>query len=66
MPIEEDKIRRGIARINWAGRMQVLSQKPLIIVDGAHNVHGVKALIRTLDKVFPDRQTQLYSLHSGR
>jgi len=56
MPIEEDKIRRGIARINWAGRMQVLSQKPLIIVDGAHNVHGVKALIRTLDKVFPDRK----------
>lgn len=56
LPIEEDKIRAGISKINWAGRMQVLSQKPLIIVDGAHNVHGVKALMRTLERVFPGQK----------
>lgn len=56
LPFDEAKIRSGIASINWAGRMQVLSQKPLIIVDGAHNVHGVKALIKTLDSVFEDAE----------
>ena len=56
IPIDEQKIRKALSRINWAGRMQVLSQKPLIIVDGAHNVHGVKALIKTLDKVFPHKK----------
>ncbi|MCB5267207.1 MAG: bifunctional folylpolyglutamate synthase/dihydrofolate synthase [Candidatus Cloacimonetes bacterium] len=56
LPIMEDTIRKGLASINWAGRMQVLSQKPMIIVDGAHNVHGVKALVRTLEKVFPHQK----------
>jgi dihydrofolate synthase/folylpolyglutamate synthase len=36
--------------------MQVLSTQPTVIVDGAHNVHGVTALMATLNKVFPDRK----------
>ncbi|HPI24928.1 MAG: bifunctional folylpolyglutamate synthase/dihydrofolate synthase [Candidatus Cloacimonetes bacterium] len=56
LPVYEDTIRKGISSINWAGRMQVLSQKPLIIVDGAHNVHGVSALTKTLNKVFPSKK----------
>ncbi len=56
LPVDEDTIRGGISSINWAGRMQVLSQKPLIIVDGAHNVHGVTALTKTLNKVFPSKK----------
>ncbi|HQQ68602.1 MAG TPA: cyanophycin synthetase, partial [Candidatus Cloacimonadota bacterium] len=56
LPVHEDTIRQGIASINWAGRMQVLSHQPLIIVDGAHNVHGVTALTKTLNKVFPQKK----------
>jgi dihydrofolate synthase/folylpolyglutamate synthase len=36
----------------------VLSQKPIIIIDGAHNVHGVKALMSTLEKIFPNRKVK--------
>jgi len=52
----EDAIRNAVASINWQGRMQVLSTSPTLIIDGAHNVHGVKALVNTLNKVFPNRK----------
>jgi len=54
--IEPDKIRAALSKVAWAGRMQVLRLNPTVIVDGAHNVHGVKALMKTLDKVYPDRK----------
>jgi dihydrofolate synthase/folylpolyglutamate synthase len=53
---DEQKVRQALGKVNWAGRMQVLSLKPTVIVDGAHNVHGVKALMSTLSKVFPERK----------
>lgn len=49
-------IRHALFNINWQGRMQVLSQSPAIIADGAHNVQGVQALLNTLVKVFPGRR----------
>lgn len=52
----ESFIRQALQNINWQGRMQVLSTSPVIIIDGAHNVHGVKALTRTLEKMFPNRK----------
>ena len=54
--IHPDKIRGALSRVVWAGRMQVLRLKPTVIVDGAHNVHGVRALMKTLEKVYPGRK----------
>ncbi|MCB5263904.1 MAG: folylpolyglutamate synthase/dihydrofolate synthase family protein [Candidatus Cloacimonadaceae bacterium] len=56
LQISEKNIRNALMQINWAGRMQVLSTRPTVIVDGAHNVHGVNALMATLNKVFPERK----------
>ena len=53
---DQDKVREALAKINWFGRMQVLSLAPTVIIDGAHNVHGVRALMGSLDKVYPDRK----------
>jgi len=50
------KLRRGLTRVNWSGRMQVLSERPAIILDGAHNVQGVEALLRTLRRLWPRRR----------
>jgi len=54
--ISESSIRQAIRQINWQGRMQLLSTSPVLIVDGAHNVHGIKALKRSLDKIYPGRK----------
>lgn len=37
-------ISTGIATTKWQGRLQVISREPLIIVDGAHNPDGARAL----------------------
>ncbi len=58
LPVAEEVIRKALQHISWKGRMQVLSQKPIIIIDGAHNVHGVKALMSTLEKIFPNRKVK--------
>lgn len=42
--IAEEAIRRGLQKARWPGRLEVLRQKPLFLVDGAHNPKGVEAL----------------------
>ena len=54
--ISENAIRSALARVNWKGRMQILSFQPVIIVDGAHNVQGVQALLNTLRHLYPRRK----------
>ena len=38
------------------GRMQILSHKPTVIIDGAHNEEGIKALTNNLKKLFPNKK----------
>jgi len=44
---------KALQHVNWIGRMQVLSQSPLVIVDGAHNEEGVDALVHSIKTLFP-------------
>ena len=46
--IPVDDIQRGFAQVSWPGRMEVLSRNPLFVVDGAHNLHSVAALMDSL------------------
>ncbi len=41
-------IRAGIRQARWAGRMELVSEQPWVLLDGAHNVHGVTALAESL------------------
>ncbi|MDD3234939.1 MAG: bifunctional folylpolyglutamate synthase/dihydrofolate synthase [Candidatus Cloacimonetes bacterium] len=54
--VQEESVRLALQSINWQGRMQVLSTSPVLIIDGAHNVHGVTALMKTLASMFPQRK----------
>jgi dihydrofolate synthase/folylpolyglutamate synthase len=53
--VDEDAIRRGFAQVVWPGRLQVVSQSPLVILDGAHNDYSAYRLKRSLDTIYPDR-----------
>lgn len=46
-------IREGIRKTRWEGRMEILSQTPFFMVDGAHNGNGVAALAESLRTLFP-------------
>lgn len=38
----------GLRKTTWLARMEVVSREPLIIIDGAHNLHGIKGLATSL------------------
>jgi len=54
IPVPEEKIRAGLASVNWPGRLQLV-EKPngrKILLDGAHNVAGAETLRAALEKNF--------------
>ncbi len=46
----------GLKNARWPGRMDVISQDPYILIDGAHNPSGVQALHDSLVKYFPNQR----------
>jgi dihydrofolate synthase/folylpolyglutamate synthase len=42
-------MKEAIRRCSWKGRFETVSEKPRIILDGAHNEEGIRALCRSLD-----------------
>jgi len=45
-------ITRGLARVRWEGRLQVLRRKPWLVVDGAHNANSTMRLVKALKDYF--------------
>lgn len=54
LPVE--KIRNGLLKINWPGRLEVVSASPYIILDGAHNLGASRTLSRFLSEKFKSRK----------
>lgn len=42
----------GICSAYWPGRMEILSEHPFLLVDGAHNSNGVLALKESLQELY--------------
>jgi dihydrofolate synthase/folylpolyglutamate synthase len=47
-----DNITAGLSRVNWPGRLQVLQQHPMLVVDGAHNVESARRLKEAISQYF--------------
>ena len=52
--VDKEAMREGLGSARWPGRFEVMAQNPLIIMDGAHNTHGLSALRKTLDSLLPE------------
>ncbi|MDG5470971.1 bifunctional folylpolyglutamate synthase/dihydrofolate synthase [Jeotgalibacillus sp. ET6] len=48
-------LQTALEKAYWPGRTEILSQSPLIMMDGAHNKEGVEALLKTVKRKFSDR-----------
>ncbi|HKI69088.1 MAG TPA: cyanophycin synthetase, partial [Verrucomicrobiae bacterium] len=61
IPVAAEKIREGLATINWPGRLQLIetSTRQRILLDGAHNVAGAQVLRKALEEYFPVVQRTL-------
>lgn len=61
IPVSDDALRRGLSAVQWSGRMQVIQRGGgrEILLDGAHNAAGARALKETLRKNFEGRKITL-------
>ena len=57
IPVKD--IKTGILNTTWPGRFEVMLKKPLVILDGAHNTHGIDALIKTVEAYYQDRNVHI-------
>ncbi|MDS3439554.1 folylpolyglutamate synthase/dihydrofolate synthase family protein [Streptococcus pneumoniae] len=54
-----DLLGQALEETSWPGRLEVVSRDPLMILDGAHNPHAIKALIATLQERFADYRKEI-------
>ena len=50
---------QALEETSWPGRLEVVSRDPLMILDGAHNPHAIKALLTTLQERFADYHKEI-------
>jgi dihydrofolate synthase/folylpolyglutamate synthase len=59
LQVPDTAIESGIARTRWPGRLELASRQPEIILDGAHNPAGARALAAYIDRFYSARRVRL-------
>ncbi|MGA9521792.1 MAG: folylpolyglutamate synthase/dihydrofolate synthase family protein [Myxococcaceae bacterium] len=59
LKISRENARAGLANAAWPGRLESFEGDPTVVLDGAHNPHGVTALRNALDELYPGRKAHL-------
>ncbi|PKR82806.1 bifunctional folylpolyglutamate synthase/dihydrofolate synthase [Heyndrickxia camelliae] len=57
--IKEEHIRNGLRKAFWPGRLEVVQNNPLIVLDGAHNPEGVEVLVKTINERYKDKKKKV-------
>lgn len=59
MVIKETNLRQGFETTRWPGRLEIIREKPTIILDCAHNPAGMRALRSALQELFEGKKLTL-------
>jgi dihydrofolate synthase/folylpolyglutamate synthase len=57
--VPSSAVTRALSEVRWPGRLAVVHDAPRIVVDGAHNVQGARALVEALPSVLGPRPVRL-------
>lgn len=52
-PLSHAAVGEGLRKVEWLGRLEILSTDPLVVVDCAHNPYSTEVLRETLREWFP-------------
>jgi len=52
-------VKAGLESVHWPGRFQIVSRRPTVILDGAHDEMAAQALAETLASLYRDRRLLL-------
>ena len=58
-PVSLNALRQGLATVRWPGRLEVMLERPMVILDGAHNSEGIEALVDELSDLRQGRRIRL-------
>jgi dihydrofolate synthase/folylpolyglutamate synthase len=56
LDIPDRALHAGLQNARWPGRLEVLHQRPWVILDGAHNGYSMQKLRAAIDELFPHDQ----------
>jgi dihydrofolate synthase/folylpolyglutamate synthase len=54
--VKEKDVRKALSTVRVPGRFEIVRERPLVIMDGAHNPMKIGALVKTLKERYPDRK----------
>lgn len=55
LKLSPDLVAEAVETVHWMGRFEIMNHDPLVIIDGAHNVDGIRQLKNSLNFYYPDR-----------
>lgn len=50
--IKRDNILNGLKAVKWIGRLEIMRNDPLVVIDGAHNIDGISKLRENVELYF--------------
>ena len=59
--VQAEFIEAALRVVSWPGRMEVLQETPLVIIDGAHNLPAIERLVQNMTAHVGKRQMLLFS-----
>ena len=54
--LSEDKIRKGLLETEWPGRFTLIANKPVFMIDGAHNPDAAEKLVESIQYYFTNKR----------
>lgn len=57
--LDHSALRQALNDTHWPGRMELVNEEPLVILDGAHNLPGIQALAQTIRDDFKEQEVYL-------
>lgn len=58
--LDKAKVQKSLEQTYWPGRLEIISENPLILVDGAHNIGGIESLVNFIKEVKGDKKVIVY------
>jgi dihydrofolate synthase / folylpolyglutamate synthase len=64
--IPREAIVKGLRKVSWPGRLELVDERPCLLLDGAHNRAGARSLRAYLDELWKDRVMLIFGAMSDK
>ncbi len=58
-PVSEASVREGLKQVHWPARFEVVLTRPMVILDGAHNIQGIQVLAQEVRSLVGEKKVKV-------